>query len=132
VIANTNYNSYVLVCCATIFMMLLLFDMYVFQLDHLIGAAVPIGAGAIVLCIVVTAVSGAQIAAISATEVVFSCSSKPEGEKLPCNVHGRLSCHTPLPANDSPHDIHYAMHTTHVTHHAQPLVLAELQALVHL
>jgi len=132
VIANTNYHSYVLVCCATIFMMLLLFDMYVFQLDHLIGAAVPIGAGAIVLCIVVTAVSGTQIAAILATEVVFSCSSKPVGEKLPCHIHGRLGCHTPLPTNDATHAIHYAMHTLQVMRHAQPLVRAELQALVHL
>jgi hypothetical protein len=107
---NTTYQVYVLACCAFIFLLLLIFDIYACQRNLLRAAAVPVGAGVIVLCIIIIAVSSAQIQAISKKEVTFQCSSTPtliqpgSGESLPHSIFAHCASRI-------------ERHTSHVTHH---------------
>ena len=72
-VIDTNYQVYVLICCAFLLLCLLIFDIYVCQRDRLIGGAVHIGVGVVLLCIIIIAVSGAQFAAISNKTATFTC-----------------------------------------------------------
>jgi hypothetical protein len=109
---NTNYPVYVLICCSFMLLCLLIFDICVCQRDRLIGGAVPIGIGVILLCVVIIIVSGVQFEAISKTTVTYTCKNvttlPQSGESIRvCPSH--VKCCSP---NSS-------FSKSHVTHHVQ-------------